>query len=167
MSRLIRNPRRASSEKPDVQLARSDAEILATYDAMKSLRPTVKRADYLRLVRVQQDEVHYQLAFLRCPEGEVVSVAGFRLCRSLGWGRFLYVDDLSTKEGSRSKGFGMRVFRWLVDYARRKACQEIRLDSAVTRHAAHRFYLRERMDIACFNFRLDLAARLDKEHDIN
>jgi len=115
----------------------------------------VKKSDYLRLVRLQEKEVKFHIAALKV-RGRIMSVAGFRLCRSLGWGKYLYVDDLVTDEKSRSRGAGRAMFRWLVDLARKEGCDEIRLDSALWRREAQRFYLRERMDIACFNFRLDL-----------
>ena len=139
-----------------VQKAKSDSDILATFPVMRQLRPHLKKSSYVSAVRQQQEEVRFQLASLLM-EGQVVSVAGFRLCRSLGWGKYLYVDDLVTDETHRSSGAGRRLFRWLVAYAKAERCDELRLDSAVYRHGAHRFYLRERMDIACFNFRLPLG----------
>jgi GNAT superfamily N-acetyltransferase len=140
---------------PQILLARSADEILATYEVMQQLRPHVKRDDYVRLVQLQTAEVRFELAYLT-EDGCVTCVAGFRLCRSLGWGKYLYVDDLVTDAARRSTGAGKMMFQWLVDRARSEGCQELRLDSAVYRHAAHRFYMRERMDIACFNFRLEL-----------
>lgn len=138
-----------------IQIATGDKDILDTYPVMRQLRPHIKRSLYLGLVRQQEKEVRFQLASLKA-NGKIACVAGFRLCRSLGWGKYLYVDDLVTDEKTRSKGAGKAMFAWLVRYARRHKCDELRLDSAVYRHGAHRFYLRERMDIACFNFRLPL-----------
>jgi GNAT superfamily N-acetyltransferase len=139
----------------EIEIAKSDAEILATYDVMKQLRPNVARSDYVPLVRLAQDEIGFQLSAVK-HGGEIVGATGFRLCRSLGWGKFLYVDDLVTDERHRSTGAGKAAFDWLVAYAREQDCSEVRLDSALYRHGAHRFYLRERMDIACFNFKLAL-----------
>ncbi len=138
-----------------IQIAATDDEILATYAVMSQLRPHIQESDYLRLVKSQQAEVGFQLAALT-EDGRIICVAGFRLCRSLGWGKYLYVDDLVTDEERRSTGAGKAMFDWLVAYARSQQCDELRLDSAVERHEAHRFYLRERMDIACFHFRLKL-----------
>ncbi len=140
----------------EITIAKSDAEILATYDVMKQLRPHVARSEYVPLVRLAQDEIGFQVAAVKLG-GEIVGATGFRLCRSLGWGKFLYVDDLVTDEKHRSTGVGKAAFDWLVAHAREHGCAELRLDSAVYRHGAHRFYLRERMDIACFNFRLEVA----------
>jgi GNAT superfamily N-acetyltransferase len=146
----------------DITIAETDAEILATYDVMSQLRPHVGQSDYLALVRLQQSEVGFQLAFLR-KDDRVACVAGFRFCRSLGWGKYLYVDDLVTDEIWRSHGFGKAMFDWLVNLARKTQCDELRLDSAVSRHDAHRFYLRERMDIVCIHFRLALEKQASSE----
>jgi GNAT superfamily N-acetyltransferase len=140
----------------EISVAETDADILATYEVMRELRPKIQRSDYLQLVRLQEAEVGFRLASL-CDDGPVASVAGFRFCRSLGWGRFLYVDDFVTSERRRSRGAGKALFRWLVEHARQSQCAEVRLDSALWRNGAHRFYLRERMDIVCFHFRLALT----------
>lgn len=140
----------------EIVTAKTDAEILTTYDTMSQLRPDIMQDDYVRLVRLQEDEVGYRLALLR-EDDCVTCVAGFRLCRSLGWGKYLYVDDLVTDKARRSRGAGKVMFDWLVLEARSARCAELRLDSALWRNDAHRFYLRERMDIACFHFKLNLT----------
>ncbi len=141
-----------------IRIAVSDSDVVATYDVMRQLYSRIEhidRAEYLRLVREQQELVRYQLAFLQ-DDGKILTVAGFHVCRSLGWGKYLYVDDLVTDTRGRSALAGKVMFAWLREYADDEGCDEIRLDSAVSRHDAHRFYLRERMDIAGFSFRLPL-----------
>jgi GNAT superfamily N-acetyltransferase len=122
---------------------------------MCQLRPHISQNEYLFQVKQLVAEVGYRLAALT-REKQVVCVAGFRFCRSLGWGKYLYVDDLVTDADFRSTGAGEAMFGWLAKLAENAGCGELRLDSAVERHGAHRFYLRERMNIACFNFRLKL-----------
>jgi hypothetical protein len=46
------------------------------------------------------------------------------------------------------------LFAWLLQRAEDENCTELRLDSAVFRTRAHRFYFQQRMDIACFHFRI-------------
>jgi GNAT superfamily N-acetyltransferase len=69
---------------------------------------------------------------------------------------FLYVDDLVSKSGDRSKGYGNQLFNWLVNYAQTENCQQLTLDSGVQRFAAHRFYLHQRMEITSHHFTLKL-----------
>jgi GNAT superfamily N-acetyltransferase len=89
-------------------------------------------------------------------EGEVRAVAGFRVSECLCDGRFLYVDDLVTDHAHRSKGYGDRLFNWLVANARHEQCAELGLESGVQRYDAHRFYLRHQMRISSYHLSLNL-----------
>jgi len=53
---------------------------------------------------------------------------------------------------ARSSGHGARLLRWLEGLARREGCAALTLESGVQRFAAHRFYLRERMEIRAHHF---------------
>ncbi len=46
------------------------------------------------------------------------------------------------------------MIAWLQLHARELGCELLHLDSGVQRHAAHRFDLRERFDIASHHFSL-------------
>lgn len=122
---------------------------------MSQLRPHLRESEFVGRIRRQTKENGYALAFLE-DAGAVRSVAGFRLTESLFYGRFLYVDDLVTDEASRSRGYGEKLFDWLVGRARKQKCQAVVLDSGVQRFGAHRFYLRKRMNIVCHHFALKL-----------
>ena len=45
---------------------------------------------------------------------------------------------------------------WLKAYAKELGCQQLHLDSGVQRFATHRFYLKQRMDITCHHFAVEL-----------
>jgi GNAT superfamily N-acetyltransferase len=90
-------------------------------------------------------------------EGRVVAAATFRIAHSLSWGKYLYVDDLVVNETERSSGHGGALLGHLAEHGRAAGCAELHLDSGVHRHDAHRFYLRERMDIVFFHFRKSLS----------
>jgi GNAT superfamily N-acetyltransferase len=155
--------KREAKPQITIEIAHDDKAILDTFPVMRQLRPSLRRSTYAAMVRLQRREVRFQLAALR-KDGKVLAVAGFRVCRSLGWGKFLYIDDLVTDATSRSEGCGATLLYWVIAFARRQHCSEVRLDSAVYRHEAHRFYLRERFDIACFNFRLPLTTTNDPKN---
>jgi GNAT superfamily N-acetyltransferase len=137
-----------------VQRMVTPAEIDATFAVMRQLRPALVAADYrVTVERMMQSGFHLAAAL----EGPAVrAVAGYRFGESLAWGRYLYVDDLVTDDGARSRGFGQQLLDWLKAEARAHGCGELHLDSGVQRHGAHRFYLRERMDIASYHFRIPL-----------
>ena len=137
-----------------IALAVGDEEIRSCYAVMSELRPHVSAEDFLPRVRRQMETAGYKLAYLS--DGEVKAVAGFRVSECLAWGRFMYVDDLVSKDGERSKGYGGQLFDWLVEYARGEGCDQFHLDSGVQRFAAHRFYLAKRMSIEAHHFGLKL-----------
>jgi GNAT superfamily N-acetyltransferase len=138
-----------------IALAQSDDDIRRCFQVMLELRTHLGDAEeFLRRVRQQMAE-GYRLAFLE-DEGEVRAVSGFRIFTTLHDGRTMHVDDLVTDGMQRSRGYGDRLFDWLVAYARAENCNRVRLDSGVQRFAAHRFYLRKRMSLAAHHFVLEL-----------
>ena len=139
-----------------IVLAEGDHEIQSCYAVMRELRPHVRPEEFLLRVKRQAETAGYKLAYLF--DGEIKAVAGFRVSECLAWGKFLWVDDLVAKGGERSKGYGGRLFDWLVRYAGERGCAQLHLDSRVQRFDAHRFYLNKRMIIECHHFSLDLAA---------
>lgn len=138
-----------------IEVAGTDEQILATYPVMSQLRPHVGRDQYVEAVRRLERDGGYKVVALF--DGDrVVAAGGYRFGESLAWGRYLYVDDLVSDENLRSHGYGRELFAWMVEQARESGCKAVHLDSGVQRHGAHRFYLRERMDIVFYHFRLDL-----------
>lgn len=135
----------------DVVLAHTDAEIASTFAVMHQLRTKLVESDYVALVRKQEAQAGYQVAFVR-DDGRVVAAAGFKISCSLAWGDYIYIDDLVTDDNTRSAGHGSKLMAWVAEYGKQHGCKELHLDSGVQRFAAHRFYLRERMDITCHHF---------------
>jgi GNAT superfamily N-acetyltransferase len=138
----------------ELRLAQTGDEISACFPVMQQLRTHLVAADFLERIRLQQRD-GYKLAYLT--DNRVVrSVTGFRLIENLAAGRVLYVDDLVTDSTTRSKGYGQKTLEWLLAEARTAGCDTLELDSGVQRFGAHRFYLRNRMDISSHHFRLTL-----------
>jgi GNAT superfamily N-acetyltransferase len=120
---------------------------------MSQLRCHLTEQEYVDAVLRQQQNSPYQLAAL-IEDGRTCCLAGYRISECLAWGKFLYVDDLVSEGSSRSRNHGKEMMQWLAEEARRNGCKQLHLDSGVQRHGAHRFYLRERMDITCYHFAL-------------
>lgn len=136
--------------------ATTDAEIAATADVMRKLRPNVGAHSYLQTVRRMMQTDGYHLVALR-DGGLVRAVAGFRLMEMLYCGKILYVDDLNTDDACRSRGFGKALMDWLKNKARESGCDQLHLDSGVQREVTHRFYFRERLTISAYHFRVSLS----------
>src|SRR5690606_8319908 len=81
-----------------------------------------------------------------------VAVAGWRIIANTSATRKMYVDDLSTAESERSLGYGRMLLDALHERAVKAGCRFLDLDSGVQRFDAHRFYLRERLDIVAHHF---------------
>lgn len=137
-----------------IRVCRSPGEIERCFPVMAELRPHLAPDAFQDRIARQQAE-GYRLAYLE-HDGVVRAVAGFRFLEMLAFGRSLYVDDLVTRAADRSRGYGDRLFDWLVDEARRTGCAMLHLDSGTQRIDAHRFYFRKRMAIRSFRFQLDL-----------
>lgn len=133
-----------------IALATTADEIARCFPVMRQLRPHLREETFLARVHEQFAE-GYQLACLE-DHGEIVAVGGFRIFGLLATGRTLYIDDLVTDEGGRSRGHGKALLAWIEDYARQQGCDTLSLDSGTHRQDAHAFYLRERMRITSFHF---------------
>lgn len=138
-----------------IKLAETVSDIAACFPVMAQLRQHLQADTFV--AQIQALMAHgYQLAFLE-DAGAVVSVAGFKLDHNLYAGKYLYIEDLVTCEKMRGKGYGEQMMHWLKAYAKTQQCQVLHLDSGVQRFAAHRFYLKQHLDIVSYHFlvRLD------------
>lgn len=137
-----------------ITVAQSDQEISACHSVMAELRPHLQRDEFLPLVKRLSEIAGFQLAYLT--DVEIKAVAGFRVSEWLAGGKYLEIEDLVTKGGERSKGYGGKMFDWLVEHARENNCQQVRLVSRVTRLDAHRFYLSKGMDLEAHYFSMNV-----------
>jgi GNAT superfamily N-acetyltransferase len=145
----------AFSANSNVRIAETPEAIARCFGVMRELRPLLSSPEEF-VAKVQQQQVEgFVLAGLES-EGEIVTVAGFRLQHMLVSGLTLYVDDLVTGDAFRSRGHGKTMLDWLIAYARERGCQTFSLDSGTHRREAHAFYFRERMRISSFHFQLSL-----------
>jgi GNAT superfamily N-acetyltransferase len=134
-----------------VQMVHTDSEIQSTYALMKQLRPHLQEETYVRQIKRLQAEYGYTLIAIY-ENGEAKAAAGYKICESLAWGKYLYVDDLITDEHSRSKGYAKQLFDWLDEQLIKQQCVGMHLDSGVHRHDAHRFYLNRKLRINAHHF---------------
>ena len=137
-----------------IAIAETDEEIQDCYAVMAELRPHISFDEFLPRVKRQATNTGFQLIFLK--DGDIKAVGGFRISEWLGGGKYLEIEDLVTKARERSKGFGGALFDWLVEFARRENCDQLRLVSHVKRFGAHRFYLQKGMIIEAHYFSMNV-----------
>lgn len=140
----------------DIQIASTDADIAACHPVMAELRPHLSADQFVSLVRHLESVAGLKLAFLAL-DGDIKSVAGFRISEWLAGGRYLEIEDLVTKATDRSHGHGAALFNWLKALAAESGCRQLRLVSNVTRKDAHRFYQREGMTLNAHYFSINTA----------
>jgi GNAT superfamily N-acetyltransferase len=138
----------------EIKLADTNEEIMRCYPVMAELRPHIQPDEFLPMVKRLTDIAGFRLAYLI--DGDVKAVAGFKISEWLAGGKYLDIDDLVAKSSERSKGYGGELFDWLVAYAKENDCQHLRLVSRVSRHDAHRFYLRKGMILEAHYFSMSL-----------
>jgi GNAT superfamily N-acetyltransferase len=137
----------------EIFIANTDQEILSCFSVLLLLRPHLKQENFLTQVRRQQAQ-SFQLVALR-ENGHVKSVIGFREAEFLIWGKIVYVDDLSTVDDGRGKGFAGKLLDWVIAYAKEHQCSGVHLDTGYSRHVAHRFYLNRGFNIGCHHLSLE------------
>lgn len=129
------------------------------FRAMRALRPhltdagsfeklvdDVQRPDGYRLLGAFDDE--------RDNGTDAVAVLGFRFGTNLAWGRFCYVDDLSTLPEARGRGHATALLERVHEIARDEGIAQVHLDSGVQaeRAAAHGLYFQQRYRITSYHF---------------
>ncbi len=135
-----------------VKLAESTEQLELICPVLLQLRPQYSQEALIEQILLQQ-KGGYRVAYvLDENKDEVLSVAGFVMGQKLAWQKHIYVDDLVTNEAHRSTGAGRLLIDWLKQYGRKQGCQQLHLDSGVSRFAAHRFYLREGFNITSHHF---------------
>lgn len=138
----------------EIFLARKDEEINSCFPVFKELRPTLDFEALLPQVRRQESQSYKVLALRQ--NGKIKSVAGFRFCEFLAWGKILYIDDLSTLASARGNGFAGALLNWTIEHAKTAGCNAVHLDSGYARHAAHRLYLQKGFRLSSHHFALEL-----------
>lgn len=136
----------------NIKLVQSRDDLDRTFDVMSQLRPQYDRAHYVSYVYETLIPAGLNVAYLE-EDGAIRCVSGFRISASLAWGKYIYVDDIVSEDKGRSRGYGKHMLDWIARHGKEQGCGEMHLDSGVQRHAAHRFYLRERMDIVFYHFK--------------
>ena len=138
-----------------MKIAQTRIEIENCFAVMHELRPHLVVSEFIEIIKGLSKNYGYKLAYLE-DGGEIVSVAGIRVGEWLYKGKYLEIEDLITKEGRRSEGFGGGLFDDIVCYARELNCDQVRLVSGVKRELAHKFYLEKGMEFEAKYFSINL-----------
>ncbi|MGO4821287.1 MULTISPECIES: GNAT family N-acetyltransferase [unclassified Flavobacterium] len=133
-----------------IKIAVTDQEIRMCWEALFLLRPMLQPETFVEQIKEMQKE-GYVLLYL-FEDNKVVSIAGYRIFTMLYCGKILYIDDLSTLESVRGKGYASKLLNHLYEVAAAQDCKAVHLDSGHLRTTAHKLYLKEDFTISAFHF---------------
>lgn len=140
----------------EIRIAQTDEDILKCWDVLFALRPHLKRENFIRDVRATLND-NRQLIYIE-EDGTAVAASVFEWGYNLYRGKYIYVDDLSTLQQARKKGYGASLLDWIFKYAADNGFRTIHLDSGANpgRYDAHRLYLNKGFNITSFHFAMDI-----------
>ena len=139
----------------NIQPISSLQEIEKCYEAFLELRPHLQdQKQFLEQVLDQKKE-GYQITAVFEKE-HVAAAIGYRILTALAWGKVLYIDDLTTREKFRGKGYGGALLDHAIKHAKTLGCDQVHLDTGYTRHVAHRVYLKHGFQFNCHHLSLVL-----------
>lgn len=134
----------------EIKIAITDNEIASCWEAISVLRPMLERENFVSQIQNLQKE-GYHLLYIQ-EKDKTVAIAGYRIYTMLYCGKMLYLDDLSTLEEYRGKGYASRLLNHLKAIALENNCVSIQLDSGPTRTTAHKLYFKEDFTISAYHF---------------
>jgi GNAT superfamily N-acetyltransferase len=112
--------------------------------ARVALREAMESRDALVLVATATD-------------GEIVGFCtAYYTIHAIRFGPRVWVEELAVHPRWRSQGIGSRLLANVKDWARERGAFHLKLDSALTRADAHRFYEREKFSALSYSFVLEL-----------
>lgn len=131
-------------------------ESASAWPALRELRPHIGSAeDFARRVdEVQRPQGYRLVGSFEPGDAAAAAAAGFRVADNLAWGRFLYVDDLVTRDSLVRRGHAGALMSWLRMEAGRLDCDQLHLDSGTgsERWDAHALYFARGLRIVSHHF---------------
>ena len=134
----------------EIKIAITDNEIASCWEAISVLRPMLVKEHFVSQIQDLQKE-DYHLLYIQ-EKNNTVAIAGYRVYTMLYCGKMLYLDDLSTLEEYRGRGYASQLLNHLKAIALENNCVSIQLDSGPARTTAHKLYFKEDFTISAYHF---------------
>jgi GNAT superfamily N-acetyltransferase len=132
----------ASTDFEVRELTTSAEDIDRIYPIIHQLRDHLTKEDFAERYEETFEASNYRIIGVMVGD-DLRAIAGFRFLLNMAVGNALYIDDLVVSSEWRSEGYGAALVKYLEGVAIAIGVDAIRLDSAVHRLDAHRFYERE------------------------
>ncbi len=85
-------------------------------------------------------------------DGKMIGVFGMWFMTRHYAGKSCQPDHVYINGQYRNMGIGKKLFSWIYSYAKSKGCETSELDSYVSNHPSHKFYLNEGYNILGYHF---------------
>ena len=135
--------------------AQSEEQIGNCFSVFEVLWPHLTFDKFVTQVKRQQTQGYKILAIN--DNGIVQSAIGYRHSEFLAWGEIIYIDDLSTTEVARAKGYAGELLDHVINQAKELGLQGVHLDTGYTRHCAHRLYLNKGFNLSSHHLSIEFA----------
>ncbi len=141
----------------EIKKATTQSDLLKCFDVMHELRPNLTAESFAETLNGFMSR-GYHLIFIE-ENNKAVCASGYRFTEHLLWGKAIYIDDLSTVQQHRGKGYAGELLKYIFEIARENKCAEVHLDSGCGTHRydAHRLYLKTGFNITSFHFACKVA----------
>jgi GNAT superfamily N-acetyltransferase len=116
-------------------------ELKRAWPVMRELRDHLTEELWLELMDVMMPD-GYRLLSLQDDDGAIHALAGIKVTTNLYYGHHVWVYELVTAAGARSRGHGRALLGHVEDLAAAEGCDMVALSSGLHRVDAHRFYER-------------------------
>jgi GNAT superfamily N-acetyltransferase len=113
-----------------IRILETDADILAAFPLMFTLRERIRQETFLAEVRRQQRDGYELIGGF--DDGALVALGGSRPGHILSRGEHVFVDDLVTAEARRAEGHGRAMLAWISARAKAAGVPRVYLDSRIT-----------------------------------
>ncbi len=85
-------------------------------------------------------------------EDKLIGVCGLWYCTRHYSGKSVEIDHVYIVEEHRNKGLGKEFMDWVDDYAMKKGCESIELNTYVQNYPSHKFYYNQGFEILGYHF---------------
>lgn len=124
-----------------VKIIKTDAEIQQCWEVAFLLRPHLKKNNWSSTISEMVQNEKYSIAGI-IADDQVVAFAGYRVMTSLHSGNIIYIDDLSTLESYRGRGFASQLLAHVRAIAISTHMDAVVLDTGFDNHTAQKLYLK-------------------------
>ncbi len=124
-----------------VKIIKTAAEIQQCWEVAFLLRPHLNKKKWSSTISEMMQNEKYSIAGI-IVDDQVVAFAGYRVMTSLHSGNIIYIDDLSTLESYRGKGFASQLLAHVRAIAILTHMDAVELDTGFDNNTAQKLYLK-------------------------